>query len=369
MKRARVAYLDHHGDIVGGGQISLLALMQGLQEYEAVCWCGARGSMSDAVNQAGVEGVVCSMPALRVAHVASIFRAVIGLLRQARQGSVVLLHANSSRSMCYAALVGWLTGLPVVWHVRIAQAERRIDRVLARWAHGIIAISSAVERRFPADLRHKVHLVHNGVDVDAYALAAPGAWKGAWGAGPTVGMVAQLIPWKRQDDFIRAMALVAKTYPDARYVLVGEEPEGPSEYGVELRNRVREVGLERSIHFVGFCREMPALYADLDVVVLCSENEPFGRVLIEAMAAAKPVVATRGGGVGDIVVEGETGYLVEMGDCTGIATAVVDLLADPVRAQAMGEAGQRRARQKFSIAAHVERVEALYGALRERPSA
>ena len=73
--------------------------------------------------------------------------------------------------------------------------------------------------------------------------------------------------------------------------------------------------------------------------------------------------------MGDIVVEGETGYLVEMGDCTGIATAVVDLLADPVRAQAIGEAGQRRARQKFSIAAHVERVEALYGALRERSSA
>lgn len=322
MKRAtrpRIGYLDHHGDLVGGGQISLLALIGGLQSYDAVCWCGARGSMSDAVHQAGVDGVVCPMPALRVAHVAGICRTVIELLRLARQGQIVLLHANSTRSMCYAALVGWLAGLPVVWHVRIAQAERGLDRILAHWAHGIIAVSSAVVRRFPADLHYKVHLVHNGVDVEAFARAEPGTWKEQWGAGPTVGMVAQLTPSKRQGDFIRAMALVAESCPDARYVLAGEEPGGPGAYSAGLRDCVREVGLDGSLHFAGFCSDMVSLYADLDIVVLCSDNEAFGRVLIEAMAAAKPVVATRAGGIGDIVVEGETGYLVDVGDCTGLA--------------------------------------------------
>lgn len=363
MRRGRIGYLDHHGDIVGGGQISLLALMRGLQGYDAVCWCGGRGSMSDAVDQAGIDGSICPMPALRMAHFFSIGRAVIRLLHLARQGDVAVLHANSSRSMCYAGLVGWLAGLPVVWHVRIAQSEGRLDRFLARWAHAIIAISSAVERRFPAHLRHKVHLVHNGVEVEAFAGAKTGTWKERWGAGPTVGMVAQLTPGKRQGDFIEAMALVAEVRPDARYVLAGEEPGGAGHYSAGLQARVRELGLEESLHFTGFCRDMASLFADLDVVVLCSENEAFGRVLIEAMAAAKPVVAARGGGVGDIVIEGETGYLVEVGDCAGLAGAVIELLADPAQARAMGEAGQQRARQAFSIEAHVERVEALYDAL------
>ena len=95
--------------------------------------------------------------------------------------------------------------------------------------------------------------------------------------------------------------------------------------------------------------------------MLCSRDEPFGRVLIEAMAAGKPVVATRGGGVPEIVVEGETGFMVAVADVAALARAVEKLLADPPMAQAMGRAGQQRARAYFSVRAHVEKIESLYG--------
>ena len=98
----------------------------------------------------------------------------------------------------------------------------------------------------------------------------------------------------------------------------------------------------------------------LDVLVLTSDNEPFGRVLIEAMAASRPVVATRGGGVTEIVVEEETGLLVPVGDAKATAVAVERLLAQPERALAMGRAGKKRVEEGFSMQAHARRVEALY---------
>lgn len=112
--------------------------------------------------------------------------------------------------------------------------------------------------------------------------------------------------------------------------------------------------------FPGFVREMPEMMAMLDLVTLTSEEESFGRVLIEAMAASRPVVATRGGGVAEVVVDGETGLLVPMGDVERIASAMASLLADPGLRRAMGEAGRQRAIARFSIEAHARKVEDLY---------
>jgi len=362
----RVAYIEHHGDIIGGGQFSLLALMGHLRAYEALCLCGAEGSMSAAVRRAGIDVQIMAMPPLRWQNAWAICAAIRHLRRLLRRRRIALLHANGSRSMFYAGLAGALAGVPVVWHVRIAQRDGRWDAFLSYWARRIIAISAAVAERFAkmeAEDRTRVDVVHNGVDIAALAGGDAVPWHNVWGAGPLVGMVAQLIPWKRQGDFICAMARVARVYPQARFVIVGEEPAGSGEYLAELEALVDELNLRPKIVFAGFCDDVAGIFAALDVVVLCSENEPFGRVLIEAMAAATPVVATCGGGVPEIVVEGETGYMMAVGDVEGIACAVEKLLADPVRARAMGAAGLKRAHAFFSVETHVAKVEELYGQL------
>lgn len=361
LKRARIAYVEHHGDIVGGGQFSLLLLMRHLQRFEAVCWCGFAGSMSDAVRATGdIPLYITPMPPLRLRHGLSVCAALWRLRRAVQQQRIDLLHANGSRSMFYAGLVGFLTGVPVVWHVRIALADGYWDRFLALWARRIVAISAAVRDRFAMGVHNKVQIVHNGVEVDSFARADPSYWREQWGEGPIVGMVAQLIPWKRQEDFIDAMALVARSWPTARFVLVGDEPEGAGIYGAQLRARAASVGLADQLVFTGFCPDIAPVFAALDVAVLCSCDEPFGRVIIEAMAAGKPVVATRGGGVPEIVVEGETGFMVAVADVEALAQAVGNLLADPPMAQAMGRAGQERVRAHFSVCAHVEKIESLY---------
>ncbi len=365
MKRARIAYVEHHGDIVGGGQFSLLVLMRHLRNFEAICWCGFAGSMSTAVRTADIPLYICSMPALSPRRGIAICAALWRLARAVRQQHIDILHANGSRSMFYAGLVGFFTGVPVVWHVRIALADGYWDRFLALWARRIVAISAAVRERFVGAVAGKIAIVHNGVEIESFAKADAKYWRGQWGEGPVVGMVAQLIPWKRQGDFIDAMAQVAQAYPAARFVLVGDEPESGGNYGADLRARAAAVGLIEKFIFTGFCRDIAPVFAAFDIAVLCSEDEPFGRVLIEAMAAGKPVVATRGGGVPEIVVEGETGFMVAVADVDALARAVEKLLANPPMARAMGIAGQERARAFFSVQAHVEKIEALYAEILE----
>lgn len=363
MKGRPILFVEHHGQIVGGGQFSLLVLMQGLEHYEPHCVTGGEGSMTEAVQAAGIEGAVVPMPALKLGNLVASLRCVRALCRIAKGRQAAILHANGSRSMFYAGLVGKIVGLPVVWHVRIAESDGWWDRFLASLATRIIAISLSVERRF-AGLRAapRVRLVHNGVDTEVFAHGDGAQWRErlGWGARPLVGMVAQLIPWKRQDVFLRAMALLPARFSEVRFAVVGAEPDPAGEYAARLRVLAVELGLGDRVEFMGFCNDAPGIFAALDIVVLTSENEPFGRVLIEAMAAGRPVVATAGGGVPEIVVDGETGLLVAVGDAEATAAAVGELLADPKKARAMGAVGRERVRAKFSIEAHVRKLEALY---------
>ena len=164
-------------------------------------------------------------------------------------------------------------------------------------------------------------------------------------------------PYKGLDLLIRAMPAVLDAGPQALFVVAGKILHGERE---EYERLIAEIGLEDCVVFTGFCDAAPGVFAALDVVVLTFDNEPFGRVLIEAMAAAKPVVATDGGGVPEIVVDGQTGTLVPIGDAQATAAAIAAFLDDSGKARAFGDAGQIRARDRFGIAAHVTQVEAVY---------
>jgi glycosyltransferase involved in cell wall biosynthesis len=136
---------------------------------------------------------------------------------------------------------------------------------------------------------------------------------------------------------------------------------GDGELRPALEAQALRLGLGAQVHFTGWRDDVPALVALGDLFVLPSLNEPFGRVLIEAMATGKAVVATAAGGVPEIVVHGETGLLVPPGDPGALAAAVRELLDDAPRGARLGAAGRRRAETVFSLAGHVAAVERVYG--------
>ena len=152
-----------------------------------------------------------------------------------------------------------------------------------------------------------------------------------------------------------AAARIQQTNPGVHWIFVGD-----GELERDLKAQAGRLGLESQVHFTGWRDDIPDVLALGDVFVLPSEREGFGRVLVEAMAMAKAVVATTAGGIPEIVVDGETGLLVPAAAPAPLADAVRALLDDPARAARLGAAGRARAASMFSLAAHVAAVERVY---------
>jgi glycosyltransferase involved in cell wall biosynthesis len=205
--------------------------------------------------------------------------------------------------------------------------------------------------------------IHSGVPLERFQGATPdpdglrrelGCPPGA----PLVGSVGRLAKIKRYQDLIAAVALLPR--PDAVCLIVGDGPEAPA-----LTAAARTSGVEDRVRFLGWREDVARIVSSLDVFVLPSANEGMGRVLVEAMAAGVPVVATRVGGIPSIVADGECGLLVEPGDVAGLAGAVGKLLADRPLAVRMGEAGRRRA-LAYGVESMLEKLDALYREILER---
>jgi glycosyltransferase involved in cell wall biosynthesis len=354
-----VLVASNHGEIVGGGEISLLGLLEGLDRarWTPTVVVPAEGPVAARCRALGLPVSVIPWPTLRRPGLAAV-RSVLALHRLARSTGARLLHANGSRVMAYAGLAGRRGGLPVIWHVRVADRDRFLDRLLAALARAIIVNSRVVARRFDW-APHKVRCIPNGVDL-ARVTPRPAsptlrASLGLPEGAPVVASVGRFVAFKGYSHLLEAARLVHQAAPAAHWLLVGD-----GELRGELESHCRRLGLESRVHFTGWREDVPDLLALCDVFVLPSLGEHFGRVLIEAMAMARVVVATDAGGVPEIVVHGETGLLVPPAQPKPLAGAVLGLLEHPARAARLGAAGRRRAEATFSLTRHVAAVEALY---------
>ena len=181
---------------------------------------------------------------------------------------------------------------------------------------------------------------------------------------PVVVLVGRISPWKGQDVFIRAAALVLKQFPTCRFQIVGSALFGEDALLGQLKQLAASLGIGERIEFMGFRKDVPEIISAGTLVVHASTvPEPFGQVIVQAMVESKPVVATRGGGVLEIVEDGRTGLLVPMKDADAMANAICEILADPVRARKMGESGRERFLEKFTIEKTVEAVEGIYDSM------
>jgi glycosyltransferase involved in cell wall biosynthesis len=284
-----------------------------------------------------------------------------------------LIHANSTQAQLYAGPAARLAGCPVLWHVRDRLRGGGLGRWLARFSTGIVAVSQAIAEELVAAgvPPEKVVTVWNGVDPEAFHPGVEGASLRAELGVPkeafVVVLAAQLVPWKGHRLLLEAAPELLRQVPSAYLLLVGEDlfADHPG-YRSELQSRAAELGLTERLFFLGYRQEMPAVLAAADVVVCASEGEPFGRTLIEAMSLAKPVVATDAGGPREIVVPGETGRLVPVGNAAALAAALIELARDPDRARAMGRQGRERVLKHFTLAAHIKRIEEVYIRMLER---
>ena len=404
----RVLFVDHTAAL-GGGEIALLHLASHLDRsrFTPIVLLSSPGELHVRLQQAKIETYLLELhPAivhtrkdslgksslLRLKDMARIFGYSLRLTHFIRKHRIDIVHTNSLKSDVFGGAAARLAGVPVVWHVRdriendyLPASVVRVFRWLCCHLPNFVIVNSqatldtlTLPEGKPAAIVYsgqKYHIVHDGVIAGRNsAVRTTVACDDPVGETFRIGLVGRISPWKGQDIFIQAARKVCVQYPAARFLIIGAPLFGEEAYETELHALVTRNGLERHVEFLGFREDIPELIASLSILVHASTvPEPFGQVVIEGMAAGKPIVATRGGGVKEIIVEGETGLLVEMGSVDEMTAAICTLLANPVRSEKMGRAAQFAVQQNFTIEQTAARVEAVYktlmankGSLRKR---
>lgn len=367
-----ILYTDH-GEGLGGAEYSLLDLMPALDpaRYRAVLACAA-GPLAEAARARGVTVAIMPFPRLRGALTAPVMltRTAWQLASLARQLNARALHSNTFRASLATALAARLVGRPFIWHTRDIYGPGEVGgtwypTLMCRLAQVRLANSGAAARSIP---HLDVQVVYNGIDLAAFDPALPPevarAQLGLPATPLLVGTVGRMQPWKGHHHFAQAAGALAARWPEAHFVVVGGQVFAANDdYAATLRAQVAALGLEGRFHFAGQQSNIPVWMAALDVFAHCSRAEPFGRVVVEAMAAARPVVAFADGGVPEIVVPGITGQLVPPGDVAALTHALAQLAEDPALRHQWGQAGRARAETHFSLTAHVRHIEAIYAHL------
>lgn len=385
----RTLFLDHAA-VLGGAELSLLAVTR--------AWPGPRqvalfedGPFRDRLTDAGVPVEVVSAGGAvrevsREGGVLADLRAVPGVLRlaarvarRARRADAVV--ANSQKSFVVGAMAAPLARRPLVWYLRdmltadhFSGGHRRLVVALAnRCAALVLCNSQATADAFVAaggDGR-KTRVVHNGVDPAPFDRVTAADARAArqsvgLGNGPVVGVFSRLSEWKGQHVLLDALAHL----PDVQALFVGDALFGEDDYAAQLRAQADRLGVSSRVRWAGFRDDVPALMKACTVVAHTSTApEPFGRVIVEAMLAGRPVVAADAGGPREILGEGQAGRLVRPGDPTMLAAAVRLLLDDATASRSQAEVGQRVARERFSVQAMVCGVLAVVGEAVGHPKA
>ena len=375
-----ILYISHASQL-GGAERSLLLLLARLDRgrFQPRVVVRGRGPLADRLDEMGVPWYTVPMIRFtRTANAVTLVRYFASWRKSARKIRRLLdrlqahlVHANSTTAFLYAMHLLARQRVPRIWHVRDFGLTKMstVDRAVPRCASAIILVSNAVGQVVPRvrGVSDKTSVVYNGVDVDTFGPGDRAALRGELGLGqstPVAGIVGQVVPWKGHDRFLAAAAKVASRLPDARFLVVGDDRFGDHPKLLDkLRAQAADLGLGGAVIFTGWRDDPAAVMNALDVLVVASENEPFGRVVIEAMACETPVVAFRCGGPAEIIEHDRTGLLVEPFDVDAMADAMTALLADPDRAAALGRAARQAVCEKFSADRYVQSIQNLYDRL------
>ena len=276
--------------------------------------------------------------------------------------------ANSQKAFVVSALAAYFARTKLIWRLHDVLDSQHFSPYLRRLviflantsARAVIANSKASQSAFirAGGRAELVSIAYPGLDAavfDNVSQAEAAALRATITSSklPLIGMFGRLSPWKGQMVFIEALALV----PGCTGIIIGGPLFGEEAFEAALRARISELGLQSRIHLLGFRGDIPALMKAMDIIVHASiAAEPFGRVIVEAMLACKPVIASRDGGAMEIIEHGVTGFLSPPGDAAALARTIQNLLDNPSKAAAAACAGQAHAREMFTIQATTARI-------------
>lgn len=386
-KRKNLLFVQIQADLYGSSR-SLLRLVSALDKkiYNIFVVISGSGPLKQQLEMAGVK--VIGIPHVGAVGRWNLFswkfflipydilKATMQILHVIRREQIDLVHSNTSIILA-AALAAKIAKIPHIFHIREIYGEFpffwRIHRRFICWSsQEIICISTAVADQFSGK---RVRIIQNGLDLGAECRIMPDPEKLKKELGLNGDLLAGCIgriKWRRkgQEVLIEALALLKKRGVVMNALIVGSPFPG-NEYHLQgLHALARCLGVSGQVRFFAEQHDIWPFYALMDVFVMPSVlPEPLGNVIIEAMAMGLPVIASRGGGTMDLVVDKSSGFLVQPGDSADLADKLAYLHQHPQKRREMGEAGRQRQFGEFGLGRCVGRIDALYRRILQIPPA
>lgn len=368
---------------IGGPARHAILLAQGLRAhgYDTVLVAGREGAGEGNLHTLAAEKDVKPLILPQLGREIRPHRdcaALVTLVRLLRQLRPDIVHTHTAKAGALGRVAAKLAGVPIIVHTfhghvldgYFSRGTTRfflgIERCLAAITTKVLTVSDGQcrdIRRLRIGRPETVGVMPLGLELDGFLRSdlRRGEIRRKLGVTrevPLVGIIARLAPIKDHTTFLEAASELHKSRPDVRFLIVGDG---------ELRSRLEQhahaLGLDTCTHFLGWQRDLEPIYADLDLAVLSSLNEGTPVSLIEAMAAGLPVVATKVGGIPDLVVDGKTGLLVPPKDPMAMSRAIETLLGDADRRRQIGRLGREVVYPMYSDAALIDRMHRLYSSL------
>ena len=356
VKRLKVVHLVRTLDIGGLEKLVIaMARTQIAQSMAVQIWCiEKRGHLADSAEQFGVP-VKClnKGPKLRL-------KCAYDLLRGFREHGIHVLHSHNKSALLYGQIPGWLTRVPVRVHTQHGTGRSSFEglswwgRYALSCADTVVAVSSEMGELYRRVHRLKpsnVQVISNGVAVSEFSPHTARRNNGR----VKVIFVGRLVPEKNLSKLLAAIAILRRSAPNFSLQIVGDGPEGP-----RLKSEATTLGVSDITEFMGARDDIPELLRQADIFVLPSIKEAMPVTILEAMACDLPIVASRVGGIPDVVQESVTGVLVDPNDENEIANALGPLVVAGELRRGLGSAGRRRVETRYGIETCASRYNELY---------
>ena len=387
---ANILYIASRSDIAGGENY-LLSILDHMDRarFHPIVWLPGDGTFRKALEHANVEYMIepinygwLKPPKAWYEFLSGLSGRVNRIANLIRERDIRLVHTNSNMILegalaarvvgvahLYLAHIDFQSNLPIYQRFPLEAAS--FAKLMDDLSDGIIAVSHHVARSLcpPLDPA-RIRVVHNGLELEKFDQALTQRDGGLRrelrlpADTPVITAAGRITEDKGFDVLLECAAIVHSNYPDAHFLIAGGIDS--ANYKCQLNDRILQLGLEMNVHFLGLRTDLPQVLAESDIFLLTSRREGHPFVLLEAMACECAVVASRCGGVDETVVEGETGFVVEIGNATTTAERLGRLLANPELRSTMAHNGRERVKRVFTAKQTAEGLFGMYEQLLSR---